>query len=265
MASISSILSPYFPFDSDVIADKLAKQRNTSAKAIQDEWKTQASISMGLTRYARDELAHCAKMAVRGKRLKHDEQIEYLQSLKPGPKVDPSTGEYYATAIETFRRLHKQYEIIDTGVTVADPLYGVAGTLDVLAKHRETGQLMACDWKATGQQESSFRYSPYDSPCNGSERSPLKHIPNSKFPRAALQTCLLVHMLRTAGYSKLYGPEVEGEIEIGVTTVQKGAAGGLVAAMRQVDASTLVPPDTSDLYTPSMMFDKILRSRSAEL
>ena len=229
--SVSSILNQFFPFDADRVSKIVAAKQEKTQQEVLAEWKLSAQLGSNVH-------AH----------------IEAILLKQPPPKFTIKQGteeKFLPVATAAVERLQRDYEIIAVETIVVSERHQLAGTIDFLAKNRNTGAVMVGDWKTTSSAATGFKFSSCEGPCP----APVSHMPNSKMTRYALQTMLYGHILKHEGYGKLidecidtmpleyglvrFGPNERGEITSDFTRVCESDLFGVDDAA-DLPASTLM-------------------------
>jgi hypothetical protein len=220
LRSVSSILNGYFPFDADKIAEIAGRKSGKTAAQMKDEWKLSASLGTNVH-------AH----------------IEAMLKKQPPPKPVVLQGQedrYYPVAEAAVNKLLKEYEVIAVETIVASERLRLAGTIDFLARNRQTGAIMVGDWKTTSAAATGFKFSSFESPCKGM----LSHLPNAKMTRYALQTLAYGHILKEERYDKLIDPAIASmPLEYGLVKFGPNETNEIVAEFTMVQESDLAGVD----------------------
>jgi len=161
-----------------------------------------------------DEVATSARVAARTGRIEKDLVSEwndkrdaasdyghrvhaYAESLILGTgTVQPETdNERRAFAIvdKALAGLAGEFDILAAEQIVFDPLFLVAGTIDLVARRRSSGELAVLDWK-TNDSITLDAYGRTGLP-------PIAHVSDCKVNRYALQLSTYAWMLTDAGHS----------------------------------------------------------------
>lgn len=121
----------------------------------------------------------------------------YAESLINGttPPAPATDQERRAFGIvdRALTALSASYEIISAEQIIFDPLYMLAGTIDVATRNRETGALAILDWK-TNESITSDSY-------GKRALSPISNVPDSKVSHYALQLSTYAWLLTAKGWS----------------------------------------------------------------
>jgi len=170
------------PFDAQATADRIAARENRLALDVLAEWRAKADSAA-----ARGTLIHAyAESVVLG---------------TPAPDIpDNFTPQARQDARHAFKvvdsalcALRDAYELLGAEQIVFDPLFQLAGTIDLPARNRTTGALAILDWKTC---ESIT-----DDAYGQRALSPLSHIPASKLAHYTLQLSLYAWMLTDPDFS----------------------------------------------------------------
>jgi len=161
-----------------------------------------------------DEDAAAAKVAADTGRLEFEIQAEWAEKRNAAADYGTKVHEYAEAVIagtalpkpatEQERRafaivdaavkgLAAAYEFIATEQIIFDPLYRVAGTVDLLARNRRTGALAVLDWK-TCESITTDSYGKFALP-------PLNHVPDSKYHHYAMQLSIYAWLITHPEYT----------------------------------------------------------------
>jgi len=151
----------FYPFNAPDAAERIASRDGTNAPDVLAEWESKAATSSAF-----------------GTRIH-----EYAESLIIGTTPPPpeSDNERRARRIvdKALVGIERHYEILGAEQIVFDPLYLIAGTIDLPARNRETGALAILDWKTC----ESITLDSYGRQA----LTPIAHVPDSKVHHYALQ------------------------------------------------------------------------------
>ena len=233
LVSVSKILGKYFPFDDKTVSETVAMKSGSTVEAVKAEWR---------------------KSAVLGTNVHNAIEARLLgKEVPPFTEVHGGENLFVPAAIKGLEKLTESYDIIAQEAIIVSRKTNVAGVVDFVAKNKTTGKLMIGDWKTTASSLSSFRFGSFQTPAEGV----LSHLPNSKGTRASLQVLMLGHMMKLEGYSAIYGPEVNEEMEYGIINIGKSEKGGDVSvSFDRVVPEDIVPPDMRCEVT----FNDVIRS-----
>lgn len=87
---------------------------------------------------------------------------------------------------------HKGFKVIESEKIIFSPDLGISGTIDLLMRDTNNGDIVILDWK---QNESISRSNQWDN-C----RRPLCHLEASDYTKYSLQLNLYRHILKREGY-----------------------------------------------------------------
>jgi len=181
--SVTTLVKRAFPpFDAQAAAERVAARENRLALDVLAEWKAKGDAAA-----AAGTLVHA-----------------YAESLVLGtPALDipdnlPPWARQYARhafkAVDTaLCALRDSYELLPPEQIVFDPLFEVAGTIDLPARNRKTGALAILDWK-TCESITDDAYWHTALP-------PIAHIRASKLAHYTLQLSIYAWMLTDPIYS----------------------------------------------------------------
>jgi len=163
LTSVTTLLSEYFPFDADKIAEFLAGRRFVSKEEILDEWRERQEYGSFI----------------------HNTVEDYIKNKKPSN----DSYEHIRHGIEFLNSIQESHEIIGSEIVVFNSEFNIAGTIDLIIKEKETGKILTIDWK-TGQKDIE-KNDVWDY-C----KSPLNEIPNNKFYKYSMQLCMYNMILK---------------------------------------------------------------------
>lgn len=174
--SVTALASSCFtPFDEDAAAEKKARETGRHEFEIQAEWAKKRN----------DASAFGTKVH------------EYVEAVINGAVTSKPFTEQevraFAIADAAVKGLAAVYEFIAFEQVIFDPLYRVAGTVDLLARHRRTGNLAVLDWK-TCEDITTDSYGKFALP-------PLNHVPDSKYHHYAMQLSIYAWLITHPQYT----------------------------------------------------------------
>lgn len=91
------------------------------------------------------------------------------------------------------RLISGHYDILGAEKIVFDPVYRVAGTIDLPLRHRATGRLCIADWKTNEAIDMTPRFP-------GMGLPPIAHIPDCNGNHYRLQFAMYAEIMRGSGY-----------------------------------------------------------------
>lgn len=181
--SVTTRVKRAFPeFDAPAAAERIAARENRLAFDVLAEWKAKGDAAA-----AAGTLIHA-----------------YAESLvmgTPAPEIPTTIPEKHAqyarhafkTVDAALCALRDSYELLGAEQIVFDPLFEIAGTIDLPARNKSTGALVILDWK-TCESITDDNYGQM-------ALSPLTHIRASKLSHYALQLSIYAWMLTDPEYS----------------------------------------------------------------
>lgn len=165
----------FTPFDEDAAAARESAHTGRLEFEIQAEWAKKRN----------DAAAYGTKVH------------EYAEAVITGTALPkPATEqERHAFAIvdAAVKGLAASYEFIAAEQIIFDPLYRVAGTVDLLARNRLTGSLAVLDWK-TCESITTDSFGKFALP-------PLQHVPDSKYHHYAMQLSIYAWLIAHPDYT----------------------------------------------------------------
>lgn len=223
LKSVSTVLGRYFPFDSKAVATKLAASRGCEPADILKEWNMVTVLGSNV---------HA-----------HIEQFILKKKYPPPKELQGLEEKFYPVGIKAAKAVLKDYEILGVEEMIASKKYGVAGTIDLLAKNKKTGAILIGDWKTSQKAHSDWLYSSFDAPA----LPPISHLTNTKMVKYALQTMLYGYIMRTEGYEKKFGDTVltvPMEFGICMFAPKEGTTTDEIGVrFYKMDPKTLLSPD----------------------
>lgn len=173
--STTRISESFLPaFDSESASARVAARTGQEQMALMAQWteKRDESAAYGTAVHA------YAEALVMGRAL-------------PEPATDRERAAFKVVD-RAVSMLARSYEWVAAEQIVFDPAWRIAGTIDLVATHRETRRLAIIDWK-TCEKITADAYGRMCLP-------PLAHLPASKLTRYALQLGLYATILRDGEY-----------------------------------------------------------------
>lgn len=230
--SVSKVLNQYFPFDTNRIAAIVAEKEGKTVQDVTAAWKRQGMLGTNVHAF-----------------------IEAKIEQRPPPMLLPASRHgdeelFFVEAEKAVQSVLHEYETIRIETGVASIPLGVAGTIDYLGRHKATGRFLIADWKTSGKAGTGFRFGSFEEPCPGI----LSHLPNEKFFRYALQILLYGYILRTEGYSKIFGEGMAKlPLEYGVIQFGKTEQNTVAVEFKEVTPATILPVD-GDMTTDELLY-----------
>ena len=115
-----------------------------------------------------------------------------LDTTPPAP-TDEADARAFRIVDRALTALRHQYEFLGAEAMVFDPLYMLAGTIDLAARNRLTGALAILDWK-TCESITADSYGKRALP-------PIDAVPDSKINHYALQLSTYAWLLTAPGWT----------------------------------------------------------------
>ena len=172
----------FTPFDAPAAAARVGARTGRPAAELEAEWKAKGEAT-----------------ADYGTRLHAYAEARVL-GVPESPAFDPADERARKVVDAALSALEKQYEFLGAEQIVFDPLYLVAGSIDLPMRNRETGAICVADWK-TIRDVSDDNYGKFGLP-------PIEHIPDSKRVHCGLRLSLYGELMLGSGYLP-DGTEVE--------------------------------------------------------
>ena len=223
--SVSTILGQYFPFDAKGVSEKLGLQRGQDPEEIRKEWKMTAVLGSNV---------HA-----------HIEALLEKRHMMPPKEKQGLEEKFYPVATKAVEAITREYDILGVEQMIASKKYEVAGTIDLLARHKKTGRILIGDWKTSQTPNSEWAFSAFDAPA----LHPISHLSNSKMTKYSLQTLIYGYILKTEGYESLFGSAVTDKpMEHGLVKLSLRADKEAVdCSFHAVKPHLLNPPDHGGL------------------
>eukprot|EP00796_Vickermania_ingenoplastis_P004032 gene4032-2886_t len=191
LRSVSKVLDRFFPFDEKGVLALVSRKTGEPVAVIKEKWNRQALLGKNVHQYIESKLlqAPAPTFCLLLEKAKKD----------PGAVKDLLHGEeslYLPVADQAVQTMLESYEVLAVEQVIACPSLGIAGTIDLLARNKKNGHILIGDWKTSGSVKSNFRFGSFESSSLGC----LRHLPNSKMYRYALQIAIYGEILRREGY-----------------------------------------------------------------
>lgn len=173
--SVTALVARHFPaFDEATNAAAVAARTGRLGMDIIAEWhrKRNEAAAYGTRVHAYAEARVNATMAAQGTQ-------GTPEPTMASPSVPDSDRRAFGVIDRAVSMLATAYEFIASEQIVFDPIAGVAGTIDLIARNRTTGNLALLDWK-TNEDITDDSFSRVGLP-------PITHVRDSKVNRYALQ------------------------------------------------------------------------------
>lgn len=196
LRSVSKVLDGFFPFDEKRVLALVARKTGESEEVIKAKWNRQALLGKNVHEYIENKLLQRPRPTF----------CLLLDKLKEKPDLagvkDIIHGEeplYLPVAEKAVEHLQQHYDVLAVEQVIASPSLGIAGTIDLLARNKKNGRILIGDWKTSGSVSSNFRFGSFETGSMGC----LRHLPNSKMYRYALQIAIYGEILRRERYFEL--------------------------------------------------------------
>ena len=167
--------SCFTPFDEDAAAAKVAADTGRLEFEIQAEWAKKRN----------DASAYGTKV--------HEYAEAIINGSTPHKPTTEPERRAFAIVDAAVKGLSAAYEFIASEQVIFDPLYRVAGMVDLIARNRRTGHLAILDWK-TCESITTDSFGKKALP-------PLEHVPDSKYHHYAMQLSIYAWLLTSNGHS----------------------------------------------------------------
>ncbi len=242
LRSVSQVLNNMFPFDSERVSKIVAQKQSRTQAEVLNDWRLSAVLGKNVHSY-----------------------IESLLLRRPVPTSFAETQgkeeQFFPVAKNAVERFLEHYEVIQVEQIIGSPSWGLAGTIDILARNRRTGGFLIGDWKTSSATKSNFRYSLFDDPCP----APVRHLANNKTNRYAMQILLYGEMLRREQFSRNFGKAIDAlPLEYGLIQMGPDETGTVSATFTKVTPDMMLPPTGSWDASPQMILETVARSGSKQ-
>lgn len=175
--SVTTIIKSLFPeFEKEKISFFVARKRGVDQQEVLDEWQESADIAneMGT------KVHRYAECVLKGEEFDMELTTEKQKKL-------------VATCKMYLPRLLEKYEFVEAEKIVFSPKYLLAGTVDLIMKHKESGKLCIFDWKTNKEIK------PYDK-YGKTGKLFLSHLGNCNLNHYKLQLNLYRRLLTMENY-----------------------------------------------------------------
>lgn len=238
LKAVSKYLDEYFPFDEKRISALVAKKTGQNPEDVKRGWKLQGVLGKNVHAVIESKLLGSPLPVIKTENLHGDEE------------------KYIPPALDAVGKVLSMYDIVAVEQVIASPQLRVAGTIDFIGRNKQTGALLIADWKTTGSTATNFRFGSFETPAEGL----LRHLPNAKMSRYAMQVLIYGHILRLEGYSALFGDAVNTlPLEYGIVQLAKNEEGDVVSEFRRVSPMDVVPPDALLEMNAESIINKVLQ------
>lgn len=231
------MLNNYFPFDTARISALVAEKTQRTVDEVLTEWRQAASLGTSVHGYIEDLLHGAANPPPR-----------------EGSPIEARP--FYPVAAEAVHAVTAKYDVVAVEAMVCSPKLGIAGTIDFIGRSKETGRLLIVDWKTSGSPSTGFRFSDFEEPCP----QPLKHLPNNKYSRYAVQVLTYGYILRGDGYHDIY-PGLDQPLDYGLAVFSKLDNGGVGLEFKKVTPESIMPADRGDDLSPDAFLELLVSGR----
>lgn len=175
------------PFDPDgQIAIRAAQKRGTTVDQIHFEWKQNAAAAceLGTRVHETAEDILLDRRDILGKRL-----------FRNQPRDEKEKKLFAAAFTAATKLVLPEYDILGVEKIVFCKRCLIAGTVDFLAKHRTSGEILIGDWKTNKKidQRNTYRDGRF-------ALAPIEHLENCNYIHYALQLNLYQKLLVKSGY-----------------------------------------------------------------
>ena len=171
MQSVTTLLKKYNPsFDADKWSKYVAEKKGKTQDEVKAMWKMKSNESCRL-----GTLIH--------------KYAEFLILKKELPRLSTEREIQYGLSVTQFLKDYSAYEIIAVELPVVCPEWGLAGTVDLVIKHRVSGVILILDLKTGSKLNKENVY-------GAKLLSPLAHLDDCELVKYSLQVGLYIRMLK---------------------------------------------------------------------
>lgn len=155
-------------FDGKRLSEKVALKEGLTPRMVLDKWAIKRDYA-----------------AVRGSEfhLYAEMFINYNRALPILTNIKNQTTEF----VKFIGVTRQTYDVVATELIVADKELGIAGTVDCLMRHKDTGHYLIFDWKTNDEIK-------YDNPWD-KMKTPLNHFPSCAFYDYSLQLAIYKRLI----------------------------------------------------------------------
>ena len=161
------------PFNSAVLAERVAKKRGTTADLVLKEWdaKRDASCQFGTRVHETCE-----------------DVLRSAPSFRNQPK-DEKEFKVMEQGKAMASKILNNYEILSVEQILFDITLGIAGTADLIVRSPKSNALVILDWKTNESIDKTNKYGDKMLKC-------VSHLSDCNFNHYALQLCLYEYILK---------------------------------------------------------------------
>jgi len=222
--SVTTLVHHFFPeFDTMATAARVAAREGVPVEVIIARWDKKRDDS---SEYG-TEVHNYAEACVKG-------------HSKPEP-TSTLTRMAYDAVNEALVMISRHYDILGAECLVFDPLFRVAGTIDLPLRHKKTRRYCIADWKTNQAIDITPRY-----PGHG--RPPIEHIPDCNGNHYRLQFAEYAEIMRGSGYVP---PDTEFSNAIIYIPPMTGHPVWIPMADAPVEARGMLTSWESEFFTPT--------------
>lgn len=207
LQSVSKLLDKYFPFEEDKILSLVSRKKQLPKEVIKEQWNRQALLGKNIHEYIECKLLDKAPptfvLLMEKQRQKAAKGGEETSAKEEGRTMltEVLHGEealYLPVADAAVESMKAKYDVLGVEQVVAAVEWGgLAGTIDFIGVRKEDPRrILIGDWKTSGSMSSPFRFGSFEEPSAGC----LRHLPNAKFYRYAMQVIIYGEILKRERY-----------------------------------------------------------------
>lgn len=179
LTSVTTLIKQWFPvFDAEVAAKRKAEREGGNYLDLIAQWDKK-----------RDEAAAFGSKT----HLMAEMILRHGETAADEIPTDARDKKYLAAVKEALRRIALAYDVIETEKIVFSPDLMVAGTIDLLLRHRETGEFVIADWKTNRE----IKFEGYKEEKG---KGPCAHLAHCNFNHYSLQVSTYGELLSHEGY-----------------------------------------------------------------
>lgn len=180
LPSVTTIIKQYFPqFDAEKVAARKAEKGKKTAQELIESWnqiREEASAFGNLIHAMAEKIVLRRDLGAADELAKTEKEKRFLEALK-----------------SAISQISKNFYFVETEKVIFSPERNIAGTIDVLLKHKKTGRIIIADWK-TSKEIRKFAFK------NEKGLDICQHLPNCNYIHYSLQLAIYREILLREGY-----------------------------------------------------------------
>ena len=174
--SVTTFIDEYFPrFEEDRISKAYAKKHNMTQEEVLKLWDIERVKGCDLGNNVHD-YCEC-----------------YLKGTTLPKAINKKAATMMKNITPVLKSLLKDYDIVGCEKILFSEKYKIAGTIDLLVRHKKTKQLRIIDWKTNKKINKCNTFKKYGFP-------PITHLSDINYEHYALQTSLYKYLILHENY-----------------------------------------------------------------